>query len=372
MAPQTSIPPAANVLGTIGTVFWCIQLVPQIWFNWKQKKTDGLPALMMFLWAISAVPFGVYAIIQNFNMPIQIQPQIFCLLSLVTWGQILHYNGGLPAWKATLISAATAATFGGVELVLILTLRPLYLRGIAWPLMIVGITAAILLAAGLLPPYAELWKRGGRVVGIHWGFLTIDWLGAFFSLMGVIAQNTFDPLGGCLFIVCVVIEGGIFVSHGTWLIRTRKLRAKAKAAGCTFDDLPESEAYHVDVPRKGSIAASRDVEHVEIERRGSMALARERDLEAGRMSLGRASLTRNIILEETESIGNDDDSINVSVKEVPLTLAGQAVEETDYGTMTAAKGEGKRNSVKRPGYVRQVTSESLFKDPVWGKKGGDE
>ena len=134
-------------------------------------------------------------------MPIQIQPQIFCLLSLVTWGQILHYNGGWPAWKATLISAATAATFGGVELVLILTLRPLYLRGIAWPLMMVGIIAAILLAAGLLPPYAELWKRGGRVVGIHWGFLTIDWLGAFFSLMGVIAQNTFDPLGGCLFIV---------------------------------------------------------------------------------------------------------------------------------------------------------------------------
>ena len=134
-------------------------------------------------------------------MPIQIQPQIFCLLSLVSWGQILHYNGGWSAWKASLISAATAATFGGVELVLILTLRPLYLRGIAWPLMIVGITAAILLAAGLLPPYYELWKRGGRVVGIHWGFLTIDWLGAFFSLMGVIAQNTFDPLGGCLFIV---------------------------------------------------------------------------------------------------------------------------------------------------------------------------
>ena len=45
-------PPAANVLGTIGTVFWCIQLVPQIWYNWKQKKTDGLPGLMMFLWAI--------------------------------------------------------------------------------------------------------------------------------------------------------------------------------------------------------------------------------------------------------------------------------------------------------------------------------
>lgn len=33
MAPQASIPVAANVLGTIGTVCWCVQLVPQIWRN---------------------------------------------------------------------------------------------------------------------------------------------------------------------------------------------------------------------------------------------------------------------------------------------------------------------------------------------------
>ena len=201
MAPQTTIPIAANVLGTIGTVFWCIQLLPQIWFNWKQKKTDGLPGLMMFLWAISAVPFGVYAIIQNFNIPIQIQPQVFCALSLVSWAQILIYNNGYPALKATMVATGIAVTFGGVELALILTLRPLYGRGIAWPLMTIGVIAAILLAAGLLPPYFELWKRKGRVVGIHYGFLTVDWLGAFFSLMGVVAQETFDPLGGCLFIV---------------------------------------------------------------------------------------------------------------------------------------------------------------------------
>lgn len=41
---------ASNVLGTIGTVCLCIQLIPQIWFNWKRKSTEGLPAAMMFLW----------------------------------------------------------------------------------------------------------------------------------------------------------------------------------------------------------------------------------------------------------------------------------------------------------------------------------
>jgi hypothetical protein len=33
--------------------------------------------------------------------------------------------------------------------------------------LVIGIIAAILLAVGLLPPYGELWKRRGRVVGIN-------------------------------------------------------------------------------------------------------------------------------------------------------------------------------------------------------------
>lgn len=45
---------ASYVLGTIGTVLWCIQLIPQIWYNWRQKKTDGFPPLMMLLWASCA------------------------------------------------------------------------------------------------------------------------------------------------------------------------------------------------------------------------------------------------------------------------------------------------------------------------------
>ena len=152
----------------------------------------------MFLWAISAVPFGVYAIVQNFNIPIQIQPQVFCTLSLVSWAQVLVYNNDYIPWKAGILAMAIGAAFGGMEVLLVLMLRPLCDRGTAWPIIVVGVSAAILLAAGLLPPYFELWKRKGRVIGINFGFLAMDWLGACFSLMGIVAQETFDPLGGCL------------------------------------------------------------------------------------------------------------------------------------------------------------------------------
>lgn len=51
MSSEDNITLASNVLGTIGTVLWCIQLIPQIWYNWRRKNTEGFPAAMMFLWA---------------------------------------------------------------------------------------------------------------------------------------------------------------------------------------------------------------------------------------------------------------------------------------------------------------------------------
>ncbi|KAF6239776.1 hypothetical protein HO173_002322 [Letharia columbiana] len=304
---------------------------------------------------IAAVPFGVYAIVQNFNMPIQIQPQVFCALALVSWGQVLIYNNKWTTRKASVVGTVVGVAFGGIEALLILTLRPLYDRQVAWPIMFVGIVAAILLAAGLLPPYFELWKRSGRVVGINFIFLTIDWLGAFFSLMGVVAQNTFDPLGGCLFMVCIVIEGGIFVSQGIWLFRTRKLRAAAKGAGRDLDELPQSDVYHVEVPRKGSIAASRDVERDEIARRGSLAVAR--DLEHGEGSM------LSVLQHLEDGISKESRSktdVEVRCEEVRAG-SSEGVQEIDYGTMERSSAASRT----RPVFKRQDTNTTCFKEPQW-------
>ncbi|KAF2807311.1 uncharacterized protein BDZ99DRAFT_573168 [Mytilinidion resinicola] len=224
--PQTSIPLAANVLG----------LVPQIWRNWRTKKTDGLPGLMVMMWASASVPFGVYAIVQNFNIPLQIQPQCFGFLSLVCWGQTLVYHSGWRVWTTTLTVGVLAIIFGGLEALFICVLRGPYARGVAWPLTLMAIIASIILALGLIPPYFELAKRKGRVIGIDFIFLTVDWSGAFFSLMALVAQNTFDYLGGTLYIICLLLELGIFVSQLSWLYRTRRIRRLAKKAGKTYDE----------------------------------------------------------------------------------------------------------------------------------------
>lgn len=68
---------------------------------------------------------------------------------------------------------------------LVLVLRGPYRRGVSWPVTLIGVLAAVLLVIGFVPVPFELWKRRGRVVGIDLGFLTIDWFGAFFSLMAL-------------------------------------------------------------------------------------------------------------------------------------------------------------------------------------------
>ena len=90
--PQTFIPLPATILGLIGTVCWCIQLIPQIVHSYRTKNTEGLPAAMMFLWSASGLPFGIYAISQRFNIPIMVQPQFFCLLCGISWAQCLFYG----------------------------------------------------------------------------------------------------------------------------------------------------------------------------------------------------------------------------------------------------------------------------------------
>ncbi|RPA83307.1 hypothetical protein BJ508DRAFT_207327 [Ascobolus immersus RN42] len=213
------ITPAANVLGTIGTVLWCIQLLPQIWKNYRTKSTEGL-GVMMLIWAISGVPFFIYAVVQKLNIPIQAQAIIFTTLSLITWGQCLFYHNKLSLFKSIAAPATCAIIFAGIEVGVILGYRPSYEAGNTRPIMAIGIVAAILLAAGLLPPYWEIWKRRGEVVGISFLFITIDGLGALFSMMSLVAQKgEFDVVAGVQYGVIILLEVGILLFGAIWKIR---------------------------------------------------------------------------------------------------------------------------------------------------------
>ena len=90
-----------------GTICWTIQLVPQVWKSWRTKSTDGLSEYLVYvrslslashlrlntgphrlLWGVSGAFFGVYAVVQNLNVPLIVQPQLLSFLSYTSWAQV--------------------------------------------------------------------------------------------------------------------------------------------------------------------------------------------------------------------------------------------------------------------------------------------
>ncbi|QLQ78356.1 hypothetical protein HG537_0A06030 [Torulaspora globosa] len=215
---------AATALATVATVCWCIQLIPQIWYNWRRKDCTGLPPLMMFLWVVSAIPFAIYFCVSEGNITLQVQPHLFMFFCAISFVQSCYYP---PVRMARRKIAAILLIFAvwcvGMEVGFILWLRPLYRKGIHWPALIFGILASVLLAVGLLPPYFELAKRQGRVVGINFLFLFVDSLGAWLSIVSVILGNM-DVMGIALYCVVAALELGIFISHFIWCCRFKWFR----------------------------------------------------------------------------------------------------------------------------------------------------
>lgn len=207
---------AENVLGTIGTVFWCIQLIPQIIRNYKVKDCTGVPPSMMLLWALSGIPFSIYFIATDGLIPLRVQPQLFTFFCIISWIQTLYYPPVQTNKKRLIIYASLYIVIAlGLELGFILWLRPVYRHGTHWPMLIIGIVAAVLLAIGLLPPYFELAKRRGRVIGINFFFIGMDSTGALFSLISIVV-GTMDTLSLVLYAIVLGLEMGIFCSQAIW------------------------------------------------------------------------------------------------------------------------------------------------------------
>ena len=162
------------------------------------------------------------------------------------------------------------------------------MNGLVWPVIFTGAVSGVLCAIGLIPPYLELWKRNGQVVGIckiaedpaaivltsyiGWMFLGIDLTGAFLSLLAigwssdVVFMNLPDTKQwhrsnlisweACCILSCkshnveetsrrltfgrMVLEGVICISHGVWALRNRNLQKQARAATLDFDDLEQA------------------------------------------------------------------------------------------------------------------------------------
>ncbi|TVY58917.1 Uncharacterized protein LCER1_G000782 [Lachnellula cervina] len=208
-----NIPIAANVLGTLGAVCWSIQLIPQIIINHRRHSTEGLQRSMMLLWALAGIPLGAYNTAENFNVALKIQPQILTVLSLITWIQCFYYSSQWSASKCILAVCAMGVLLGGVEVGLVFALLDAVHRGRHWAVTLMGVLSTVLLSAGVLRHYWDIWVHR-TVRGISFIFVGIDAAGDVFSLVSVFFQPKLDILGMVIYATEFVLWCGVFACGG--------------------------------------------------------------------------------------------------------------------------------------------------------------
>jgi hypothetical protein len=101
----------------------------------------------------------------------------------------------------------------GIQAALIVGLRILKFRHVEWPMILMAVLAAALLAAGVLRHYWDIWVHR-TVRGISFVFVGIDAAGDLFSLISVFFQPTLDILGMVIYGTELVLWLGVFVCGG--------------------------------------------------------------------------------------------------------------------------------------------------------------
>ncbi|KAM5534639.1 hypothetical protein V8D89_011651 [Ganoderma adspersum] len=221
-------PVAENVFGTIGTICWTIQLVPQVWKSWRTKSTDGLSEYLMLLWGISCVFLGVYAIVQDLNIPLIVQPQIMSVLSYVSWAQCQYYGKKRSKTASVSMGLALIVVSGGFETGMVFTIRPAFNKGNTAPVTLFGIISTVLLSGGLLPQYYEIYKYK-EVVGVSLMFMFVDMMGGVFSDLSLAFKDHFDIVAGVAYSLVVVLDGIVLLCALILNPRAKRRRKQLEA-----------------------------------------------------------------------------------------------------------------------------------------------
>ncbi|KAL3480548.1 hypothetical protein BJX99DRAFT_18508 [Aspergillus californicus] len=197
---------------------------------------------MMLLWAVAGVPLGVYNIVEELNVALRVQAQILTFLSSVTWAQCLYYGKKYSIAKCAGAVVFLLAILGGIETGLIFGLRVAKDRGHEWPMILMAVLSACLLAAGVLRHYWDIYIHR-TVRGISFIFVGIDAAGDLFSLVSVVFESKIDALGMVIYGTELVLWIGVFIcgfvfNFLPWITERSKENAQG---GLQSEDIAQNE-----------------------------------------------------------------------------------------------------------------------------------
>jgi hypothetical protein len=173
---------------------------------------------------------------------------------------------------------------GGIQAGLIIALRIPESRDIEWPMILMAVLSAALLAAGVLCHYWDIWVHR-TVRGISFIFVGIDAAGDVFSLVSIFFQPKIDALGIVIYATEFVLWCGVFACGGyynflPWAKKRWSGRSKTTPAvdeaqpsdasggqdqgnGITLHDMPSSSSVFRTVSANSNLRVRRGAQGVE-------------------------------------------------------------------------------------------------------------
>jgi hypothetical protein len=106
-----------------------------------------------------------------------------------------------------------AALMGGIQAALVVSLQIAKSHHVDWPMTVMAVLSASLLAAGVLTHYWDIWKHR-TVRGISFIFVGIDAAGDLFSLISIFFQPSLDVLGMVIYGTELLLWLGVFACGG--------------------------------------------------------------------------------------------------------------------------------------------------------------
>ncbi|KAI0794082.1 PQ loop repeat-domain-containing protein [Fomes fomentarius] len=248
---------AENVLGTIGTICWTVQLIPQVWKSWRSKSTEGLSEYLMLSWGISGTFFGIYSIGQNLNVPLIVQPQLLAVLSYLSWAQCLYYGRKWSRVKCALVYIAVLMVSGGFEAGMVFVAKHASEHGNDRPLRFFGAFSTVLLSVALLPQYWEIYKHR-EVMGISMLFMFVDIAGGVFSDLSLAFKESFDVIAGVTYSLVIVLDAIVVLCAIVLNPRAaRRRRAQLQAAVTNGEsDVLDTSVAEMQTVHGGVVAAA--------------------------------------------------------------------------------------------------------------------
>ncbi|RIB19431.1 PQ loop repeat-domain-containing protein [Gigaspora rosea] len=204
------------IFGTIGTILWTFQLLPQVYKNWRNESTKGLSPITMLIWAMACLFYAIYAMVSELSIVLIIQPVIFGLLCLICDIQYMYYDNSKfirNKTKTGLLFFVICIIWAGFQSICVLGIRLAEKKNIDWPKTVSGIIPTILSFIGYVPQYYEIYCRK-IVCGISLIFLAIEMLGAAFSVLSLAFNPPpFNTYAALLYFAMFTMDLIIFILY---------------------------------------------------------------------------------------------------------------------------------------------------------------